>query len=97
MGPWEFGRLANVTSAYDESREKGEKHSVAVRDVVDTVRQRSPKLPISETGVKRILSTCRPMGSEKILRFERSPWSEEDKKKYNSIREQSAAFAETEG
>lgn len=93
----QFGRLAKVTSAYDQSREKGAKHSVAVSDVVDTFRQRSPKLRISETGVKRILSTYRPRGSEKILRFDRLPWSEGDKKKYNAIREQSAAFAEKEG
>jgi hypothetical protein len=95
--PWEFGRIAKVTSAYDDAREKGEKHSVAVRAAVDAVRSLNPGLPISETGVKRILSTHRPRGSERILRFDRVPFSEEDIKKSNLMREQSAAFAEKEG
>ena len=61
--PWQFGRAAIVISAYDEGREKGEKHSAALRDAVDAFRRRSPETPISVTGVKRILSVFRPRGS----------------------------------
>lgn len=97
MKPWEFGRLARVSSAYDESRGKGDKHSVAVKEVVDTVKKSSAEVPISETGVKRILSTHRPRGSASILRFERSRLTEEEIKKYRAIQEQAAAFAEKNG
>jgi hypothetical protein len=88
---WQFGRAAIVVSAYDEARKKGEKHSAAVRDAVDAVRRRNPKVPISETGVKRILSTYRPRGSGTILHFDRSALSEEDIKKHRWFREQIAA------
>lgn len=95
--PWQFGRAAIVLSAYNEHREKGEKHSVAVRDTVDTVRRRSPTLPISETGVKRILSTFRSRRSKAILRFERTPLSEADIQKHRWIREQIAALRKEKG
>jgi hypothetical protein len=95
--PWQFGRLARVTSAYDEARARGEKHSVAVRCTVDTLRLCRPKMRISETGVKRILSTYRPRGSGTILLFERSVMSEGDIQKHRWIREQIAALREKEG
>lgn len=85
---WQLGRQARVTCAYDESRGKGEKHSVAVKEAADAVRQCRPEVPISETGVKRILSTVRPRGSRTILRFERAPLVEEDIKKLRLIVEQ---------
>jgi len=87
MEVWQFGRAAIAMSAYDEAREKGEKHSVAVRDSVTAVRCRNPEVPISETGMKRILSKFRPRRSRTILRFERSRMSEEEIRKYRSIRE----------
>jgi hypothetical protein len=95
--PWQFGRAAIVLSAYDDAREKGEKHSVAVRGTVATVRRCSPELPISETGVKRILSTFRSRKSRTILRFERSPLSEEDKPRRRWIWEQIAALEKKKG
>lgn len=97
MKPWEFGRLAKVTSAYDEARTKGEKHSVAVRDAVGFLRRYSPTIPISESGVKRLLSAFRPRGSGTILRFERAPLSDEDLKKYRSVREQISAAQDKKG
>jgi hypothetical protein len=83
--------------AYDEARKKGEKHSVAVRAAVDSLRLDSSEMPISETEVKRILSTFRPRGSGAILRFERSPLSEEDIKRYRWMREQIAALQKEKG
>jgi hypothetical protein len=97
LEPWQFGRAAIVLSAYDESRGKGEKHSAAVSDAVEFLRRCSPEVRISKTGVKRILSQFRPRGSGAVLRFERSPWTEEDKKRYSLICEHSAAFAGRKG
>ena len=90
--PWQFGRLAIVTAAYDESRERGEKHRDAVKAAVATVRQSSPELSISETGVRRILATYRPRGSGTILRFARRLYTEEDVNRYCWIRDQIAAL-----
>ena len=97
MQPWQFGRAGRAMAAYDEAREKGEKHSAAVRYAVDSLRRISPKLRISETEVKRILSKFRPRGSGTIVRFERSPFTEEDAKKYRWIREQVAALKKQKG
>jgi hypothetical protein len=97
LEPWQFGRLAKVTAAYDEARRKGEKHSVAVRDTVESLKRTSPKMPISETEVRRILSTYRPKGSGIILLFERSVMSETDIQRHRWIREQIAAWREKKG
>jgi hypothetical protein len=94
---WQFGRAVMVMSAYDESREKGEKHSVAVRDSVDFLRRYSPEIRISETEVKSILSTFRPRGSGTILRFERLPLSAEDTQRHRWIREQIVALEKETG
>jgi len=95
--PWQFGRAAIVQAAYDEAREKGEKHSVAVRAAVDAVRRHNPKVRISETEVKRVLSRFRPKGSGIILHFERSRLTEEDIERFRSVFEQAAQFAEKMG
>jgi hypothetical protein len=97
MKPREFGRLAKVSSAYDELRENGEKHSSAVTGVVAHLRQSSPEMPISETGVKRILSKFRPKEGGAILRFERFPMTEEDINRYRAVFEQAAAALENMG
>jgi hypothetical protein len=64
---------------------------------VDTLRRCRPKIRISETGVKRILSTYRPRGSGTILLFERSALSEEDIKKYRLVREKIAESQDKKG
>ena len=97
MEVWQLGRVAFVMSAYNEARERGEKHSSAVTSAVEFVRRRSPELPISEATVRRILATYQPRGSGTVLRFERSPWSEEEINKYRSMQEQAVAFAEKNG
>jgi hypothetical protein len=94
---WQYFRAAMVMSAYDESREKGEKHSVAVRDAVDFLKRYSPEMRICETEVKCVLSTFRPRGSRTILRFERSPLSEADIQKHRWLREQIVALEKKKG
>jgi hypothetical protein len=94
---WQFVRAGIVMSAYDESREKGEKHSVAVRDAVDFLRLYRPEMPICETEVKCTLSTFRPRGSGTVLRFERSPLSEADIQRHRWIREQIVALEKEKG
>ena len=49
-------RAGIVMSFYDQARENGQKHSVAVAQTVEWIKQRNPKFPISETGVKRNLA-----------------------------------------
>jgi hypothetical protein len=94
---WQFARAAIVTCAYDEARQNGEKHSSAVRHAVDSLKLCSQEMPVSETEVRRILSTFRPRGSGTILRFERSTLREEDIKINRWIREQFAALQEKKG
>jgi len=97
MEAWQFVRAGIVMSAYDESREKDEKHRVAVTDAVDFFGRYWPQIPICATEVKRILSTFRPRGSGTILRFERSPLSEADIQRYRWMREQIAELEKEKG
>ena len=78
--------------AYDEARERGDKHSVAVRGVVEHLKKSDLGMPISETEVKRILSLWRPRNAETILRFERKILTEEDVKRHRWLQEQLAAL-----
>jgi hypothetical protein len=82
---WRFVRAAMVMYAYDAAREMDEKHSVAVAQAVDFVRQHHPAMPISETEVRRVLSTWRPKGSHTILRFECSNMTKDDLRRYRWI------------
>jgi len=86
-----------VMAAYDEARQNDQKHSVAVRQAVEFVKQNYPELRISETAVRRILAEWRPRNSGTILRFERSTMTEEEVAKYRSVREQAAAFQQQIG
>lgn len=94
---WQFARAAIVTCVYDEARQNGEKHNIAVRHAVDSCKQCSPEMPVSETEVRRILSTFRPRGSETILRFERSTLSDEDIRINRWIREQLVRWQKKKG
>ena len=73
-----FVRAGIVMSAFDEARENGEKNSVSVKQSVEGIKQRHPKIPLSETGVRRILSQFRPRRHQTILPFERSPLTERE-------------------
>jgi hypothetical protein len=69
---WHFVRAGMLMSAFDEARESGEKHSAAVTQAGEDVRQRHPEMPVSETEVRRTLAMYRPRTSRTILRFQRS-------------------------
>ena len=94
---WQFARAGRVMCAYDEARERGDKHSVAVRGVVELLKQSNPGMPISQTEVKRILAEWRPRNAGTILRFERKIVTEEDIKRHCLILEQLAALQEKTG
>jgi hypothetical protein len=61
--PWMLGRMLQVLYAYNEARCLGFKHSVALTEVVATVKKRWPSMRISETEVKRILAQYQPRNS----------------------------------
>lgn len=71
---WQFGRLAMVMCTFDEARKRGEKHSAAITEAVEDVRQRHPKMPISQTTAKRIFAIFRSRNDRTkiVLRFKRS-------------------------
>ncbi len=93
----QFARAAMALCAYDEARESGQKHSVAIRYALHFVKQLNRDMPISETEVRRILSTFRPRRSGTVLRFERSTLSEEDIKINRWVREQFALLQGKKG
>jgi hypothetical protein len=95
--PWQFARAALCMFAYDEARERGDKHSVAVRYAVDFVKQRHPGMDISETEVKRTLAIWRPRGRQTILRFQRTTLDEEGVKKHRWILQQIAMLQGNNG
>jgi hypothetical protein len=89
---WQFARAARVLCAYEEDRERGDKHSVAVRGAVEHLKQSNPDMPISETEVKRILPVWRPRNAGTILRFERKILTDEDVKSHCWLQEQLAVL-----
>jgi hypothetical protein len=97
MKSTQFMRAGIVMAVYDEARQNDQKHSVAVRQAVEFVKQNYPALRISETAVRRILAEWRPRNSGTILRFERSTMTAEEIAKYRSVREQAAAFQQQIG
>lgn len=66
----QFGVVAKVLEIYDRNRAAGNKHSAAVREVVQEISQRSPDIFISETKVKRILAQWRPKDGQTVVLFE---------------------------
>lgn len=71
-------RAGTVMALYDQARQNGQKHSAAVMQSVELIKQRHPMMRVSETEVKRILAVWRPRGSHSILRFEYSTVSGEE-------------------
>ena len=61
-GPWQFARGLTILNAYQQARERGEKHSVAVSEAVVEVRQKGG-FRVSETEVRRVLKELRPKDS----------------------------------
>jgi hypothetical protein len=97
ISPQDFARAGIAMSVYDEARGNGQKHSVAVTQTVEFIKQRHPKMRISETEVKRILAKFRPRNSQTILRFERSTLSEEGLVKFHWIQERLRALQQKDG
>jgi hypothetical protein len=92
----DFVRAGIVMSVYDEARENNQKHSVAVVQAVEFVRQRYPKMRISGTGVRRILALWRPRNSGTVLRFERSTVTDEEAGKIAAIRQRLTFLQQTD-
>jgi hypothetical protein len=82
---WRFSRAGVVQFAYHEARQRGEKHSVAITCAVDYIRQHYPKMPISETEVRRVLATSQPRKSSIVLQFERATLGGERLKKFRFV------------
>lgn len=89
----QFGRAAMVLVAYDEARQSGQKHSCAVKQAVEVVRQDDPEIPISESEVRRVLATFRPREGRTVLLFERTALSEEELRTHRVLREQLAILS----
>jgi hypothetical protein len=53
---WMLIRVTLAVFAYQAARKTGEKHSVAIAEAVKGVQETLPKVPISETEVKRIVA-----------------------------------------
>jgi hypothetical protein len=83
--------------AYDEARQKGEKHSVAIAEAVAFVREHFAGMRISETELRRVLARCRPRGAGTIFRFERLVWTDDGEMGFDTIREQPGILHGHEG
>lgn len=57
---WMLKRVTLAIYAYGRARDAGEKHIVAIGEAVKHIRDKCPRMPISETEVKRIVATWRP-------------------------------------
>ena len=85
---WRFVRAGMIISVYDEARKNNEKHSVAVTQAVEYLRQHQPEMPVSDTVVKRTLATFRPRDSRTTLRFKRYTVGRKKLARLRSILEQ---------
>jgi hypothetical protein len=94
---WNFKRGGIAMSTYDKARKNGEKHSAAVAQTVEFIKQHYPMMRISETEVKRTLAGWRPRGSHTILRIECSTLVGEEVAKHYLIEAQPAAMSQENG
>jgi hypothetical protein len=85
---WRFVRAGIIISAYDEARKSKQKHSAAVTQAVDYLKQHQPEMPVSETVVKRTLATFRSRDSRTTLRFKRYTVGKKKVARLRSILEQ---------
>jgi hypothetical protein len=89
-------RAGTVMGLYDQERQNGQKHSAAVTQSVELIKQRHPMMRISETVVKRILAVWRPGGSHTILRCEYSMVSGEELAKRCGIEAHPASVSQNQ-
>jgi hypothetical protein len=78
---WMLLRISHVLKEYDDARLQG-KHLAAIRTTIDAIRNRFPKMRISETEVKRIVASQRAKGLTEILRFEERTLEGEEAKNF---------------
>jgi hypothetical protein len=90
----EFGRVRIAIGLYDEERKNAQKHSAAVTQTVELIKQRYPMMRISETEVKRILATWRPRGSHNNLRIECLTYSQVGQTNHPGIEAQLAGMSQ---
>jgi hypothetical protein len=64
---WVLERVILAIYAYGRARKAGEKHSVAISEAVEYIRNTAPAMRVSETGIKRIVATWRPKRSATCL------------------------------
>jgi hypothetical protein len=72
VGPKHLARALMIVKAYSKARCDGSKHSAAVRETVDAIKQLAPGIRISQTGVKRVVAEFSPRGSQIALTVESS-------------------------
>jgi hypothetical protein len=65
---WMFYRRLFMISSYNDARARGVKHSSAVTEAVEAVKEKLPDMPISVTEVRRILAAEQPKGGEIALK-----------------------------
>lgn len=94
---WRFALAGIAMCAYDEARQKGEKHSVAISEAVAFVREYFAGMQISETELRRVLARWRPRGAGTIFRFERSVWPDDEGMGFDNIHEQPSVLHRSEG
>jgi hypothetical protein len=88
-----FGRALMIIHAYSKARDAGQKHSCAVRETVESVRQLDPKMPVSETAVKRVLAEFMPRDSQVALRVDYSILEGDDAAERRRFHAEMLAFA----
>jgi hypothetical protein len=91
--PERFARALMVIHAYSEARAGRQKHSSAIREAVDFVRQLDPEMPISETEVKRVLAEFLPQDSQVTLTVDYSILEGEEAARRRSFYAQMLEFA----
>jgi hypothetical protein len=64
---WILRRETRILYGYDRARRLGEKHAVAIQEAVRYVRETDPRMPISETEVRRVLAYWRPISEQSGL------------------------------
>jgi hypothetical protein len=64
---WMLARETVAVYAYDQARKTGEKHSGAISEAVMYIRATYPRMPVSETEVKRILAVWRSKNRSSVL------------------------------
>jgi hypothetical protein len=91
--PWQFRRVLMVVAEYDKARERGEKHTTAMQEAMDYVRQHEPKMPISTTAVRRVLAEFRSKDSQLALTVSLSIADDKELARRRNLRAQVPGFA----